>query len=407
MDFIRSLRLEEKLSPRKNVDIIWFYIFFISLVAYLYILSDFINSKPFIGRIDVLDESFNKLIYPSHRMEIIAEGLQWAEGPLWIQDDQASLSHLMFSDTIKNRIYKWEEGKGLFTVGKTIYVEKSGCSTDPEYCDSKFEPGSNGLLRYSESNLDLIVCQHGERAVTLLREDGGRQTIASHYKDLRLNSPNDLLLSPDGHLYFTDPSYGLVSKDSLEIVDKELNHSGVYFIHAGHVQQAIADGTATNSSMVMDATMTSPNGLAFSPDYSKLYVSNSAIDDAYIKVFDVLDSGALTRSRVFYNMTDLYQQHCSTVSKCDGKTNVGVPDGLKVDINGNIFATGPGGVLVLSPAGELIGRFNLDRPVSNLVFGADGRLYFTAEDLIVRVWIKTKPVRFISKVPTPKKQGFW
>lgn len=340
-------------------------------------------------------------------MEIIAEGLQGAEGPLWIQDEAASLNYLMFSDTISNRIYKWEEGKGMFTVGKTIYVEKSGCNTDPEYCDSKLEPGSNGLLRNSDSNLDLIVCQPGERAVALLREDGSRQTIVSHYKEQRLNSPNDLVLSPDGHLYFTDPSYGLVGKDSLEVENMELNHTGVYYIHAGHVQHAIDEGAATNSLMLMDGTMSSPNGLAFSPDYSKLYVSNSAVDQPYIKVFDVTDSGALTRGRIFYNMSTLYEQRCMVLSKCDGKTNVGIPDGLRVDINGNIFATGPGGVLVLSPEGELIGRFDLDRPVSNLVFGGDGRLYFTAGDIIVRVWIKTKPARFISKVHAPKKQGFW
>ena len=208
MDFVRSLNLEEKLSPRKNSDIIWFYIFFASLVAYLSILSDFINSKPFIGDVVVIDSSFTKLIYPSHRMEIIAEGLQWAEGPLWINDEASSLSYLMFSDTIANRIYKWEEGKGLFTVGKTIYVENSGCSIDIAYCESKYEPGSNGLLRNSDSNLDLIVCQHGERAVTLLREDGQRTLISSHYKGQRLNSPNDLIISPDGHMYFTDPTNG-------------------------------------------------------------------------------------------------------------------------------------------------------------------------------------------------------
>ena len=159
---------------------------------------------------------------------------------------------------------------------------------------------------------------------------------------------------------------------------------------------------STNSTVLLDDSMTFPNGLAFSPDYSKLYVSNSIREDPYIKVFDVTDSGALRGGRTFFNMTDIVSKYCTPASE-----HCGVPDGLKVDINGNVFATGPGGVLVLSPAGELIGLFNLDRPVSNIVFGTDGRLYLTAKDLIVRVWIKTKPARFISKVPTPKKQGLW
>merc|ERR1719201_1598324 len=116
MDFVRSLNLEEKLSPRKNADIIWFYIFFPCVVAYFIILTGFINAKPSIGIIEGYDPSFAALIYPGNEMEIIATDLKWAEGPLWVQDEAASLSYLMFSDTITNRIYKWEDGKGMFTV---------------------------------------------------------------------------------------------------------------------------------------------------------------------------------------------------------------------------------------------------------------------------------------------------
>lgn len=401
MDFIRSLNLEEKLSPRRNADIIWFYIFFPCVVAYFVILTNFINSKPTIGTIEIYDPAFSGLLYAGKEMEIITTGLDWAEGPLWVQDEAASLSYLMFSDTIRNRIYKWEEGKGMFTVGKTIYVEKSGCRTDPAYCDAMYEPGSNALLRKDVSSLDLIVCQHGERAVTLLRENGTRSGIATHYNGSRLNSPNDLVMSPEGHLYFTDPKYGLYDK-ARTLRGVELEHSGLYMIRSEYLQISLQSGEPTDQVWLMDGSLNQPNGLAFSPDFSKLYVSNSDSTHPFWKVYDVSDAGLLKNGRVFYDASALYEKECGGTGAdaamqriCE---NYGAPDGLKVDIHGNLFATGPGGVLVISPEGKLLGRFRLDRPASNVAFGADGRLYITAQDLVARVWVKTKPNRVISKL---------
>lgn len=126
------------------------------------------------------------------------------------------------------------------------------------------------------------------------------------------------------------------------------------------------------------------NGLAFSPDYSKLYVSNSDPENPIIKSYDVNDDGTLAKGKVFFNATELLLQE-----------KFGLPDGLKVDIHGNLFSTGPGGVMVISSEGELIGQLKLDRPVSNVLFGGDGRLYLTASDLLVRMWIKTKPSRIL------------
>jgi gluconolactonase len=394
MDFVRSLNLEEKLSPRRNADIIWFYIFLPCVVAYFVILTGFINSKPTIGSIEVYDSSFSALIYPGKEMEIIASELKWAEGPLWVQDEAASLSYLMFSDTVLNRIYKWEDGKGMFTVGKTIYVEGSGCKSDPKYCDAMYEPGSNGLLRKDSSSLDLLVCQHGERAVSLLRENGTRAAVATHFNGSRLNSPNDLVVSPEGHMYFTDPKYGLFDK-SKTLQGEELAHSGVYMIRSEYLQIALQSGEPTKQVWLMDGTLQWPNGLAFSPDFSKLYVSNSDRTNPVWKVYDVADTGILKNGRVFFDARELYQKECTDSHACE---DYGAPDGMKVDIHGNLFASGPGGVLVISPEGKLLGRFRLDRPVSNVAFGADGRLYITAADLIVRVWIKTKPNRVISKL---------
>lgn len=399
MDFVRSLNLEEKLSPRKNADIIWFYIFLPCVVAYFVILTGFINSKPFIGSIEVLDPSFVALIYPGREMEIIAADLQWAEGPLWIQDDAASLSYLMFSDTIANRIYKWEDGKGMFTVGKTIYVENSGCKNDLAYCAKMYEPGSNGLLRRdaASSSLDLLACQHGERAITLMRDNGTRSAIATHFNGSRLHSPNDLVVSPEGHLYFTDPRYGLYDRNG-QIQGQELAHSGVYMIRSEYLQIAMQSGQPTDQVWLMDGTLGWPNGIAFSPDFSKLYVSNSDRTAPIWKVYDVADTGLLKSGRVFFDASELYKQ-CTqgdANQSSDACDSLGAPDGMKVDIHGNLFASGPGGVLVISPAGKLIGRFRLDRPASNVAFGADGRLYITAKDIIARVWMKTKPNRIVS-----------
>lgn len=408
MDFIHSLNLEEKLSPRRNADIIWFYIFLPSVIAYFVVLTGFINAKPTIGSIETIDPAFISLIYPGKEMEVIATDLGWAEGPLWVQDDAASLSYLMFSDTITNRIYKWEEGKGMFTVGKTIYVENSGCKYDQEYCDKMYEPGSNALWKRDTTSLDLLVCQHGERAVALLRDNGTRSAIATHFNGSKLNSPNDLVVSPEGHMYFTDPPYGLYNKNR-SLTGKEVKHNGLYMIRSEYIHIATESGQPTDQVWLMDGTLNRPNGLAFSPDFSKLYVSNSDVINPIWKVYDVSDTGILKNGRIFYDASHIYQEECvhsidsdtsnsyTSTSKKPLCETYGAPDGMKVDINGNLFATGPGGVLVLSPEGRLLGRFHLDRPVSNLAFGADGRLYMTAKDIVIRVWIKTKPNRVVNK----------
>lgn len=399
IDFVKGLRLGDKLSPFRNPSIMWFYVFLPSFIAYMMLLSDYLNAKPLIGSIEVLDPSFNKLIYPGYSMEVISDGFIWTEGPLWMKDEAASLSYLMFSDTRQNRVYKWEEGKGFFTVGKSIYTEKSGCSNRWEDCLLADEPGSNGLLRkdrYKLESLEFFACQHGERAISLFKENGTRIPIATHYKGMRLNSPNDLVYSPEGHLYFTDPRYGLYNTDRV-IVNQELNHSGVYFIHSEHLKEAIRTGEPTTEVLLLDASMEWPNGLAFSPDFTKLYVSNSGKNDPYWKVYDVGDYGTLKGGQVFINATSLLQEECLRMGAsidCQADS-IGAPDGFKVDINGNIFASGPGGVLVFSPEGKLIGRFRLDMPVSNVAFGEDGRLYITASDKVIRVWIKTKPTKLI------------
>jgi gluconolactonase len=404
--FVQSLRLEEKLSPRKNKEIIWFYIFFPCLITYFVLLSEYLNTKPIIGSIEVFDNSLLQYVNPSSKIEIIATGLDWSEGPVWI-NDESSLPHLLFSDTVQNRIYKWEEGKGMFTVGKSIYLEKSGCRGDA--CRDLKEPGSNGLIRRDGTSLDLVGCLHGERSISLLRENGTRSTIATHYKGNRLNSPNDLVWSPEGHLYFTDPKYGLQLQDNT-LLNDSLPHSGVYMIKADYAQMAIDQGEATVYVRLMESTLSNPNGLAFSPDFSKLYVANSNLANPIVMVYDVTDDGSIIRGRVFYDFaahiaqskqffgcssnknTDEAKQTCSNIMMQNG-----APDGIKVDVYGNVYVAAAGGVVILSPEGKLLGKINVQYPTSNLVFGTDSRLYMTSGNIVARVAVKTKPARMMKK----------
>eukprot|EP01031_Cornospumella_fuschlensis_P038243 gene38243-46471_t len=395
-DFIRSLRLQDKLSPRRNPEIIWAYLFFPAFISYLVILTSFINEKPSIGHIVSLDASLGQLVGSSSKIEVIASGFNWTEGPLWIYDD--SNPHLLFSDTVLNNIYKWEEGKGMFTIGKTMHMVNSGCRDAQFNCELRREVGTNGLLRKDDSSLDLIAASHGERSLMLLRDNGTRSALVSHYKGKLLNSPNDLVWSPDGHLYFTDPHYGLFDHNR-QLVDKQLDHNGVYMVKSDYVRLALQVGEPTAYVRLLEGKMAFPNGLAFSPDYSKLYIANSDPADPYINVYNVADDGSLLGGKVFFNASSLYQAACKEAQEallpCEG--HVGVPDGLKVDIDGNVYATGPGGVMILSPEGKHLGTLKLDRPASNVAFGGDGRLYITAKDLLLRVKVKSKPSRIIRK----------
>ncbi|CAM9956726.1 unnamed protein product, partial [Phaeothamnion confervicola] len=164
-------------------------------------------------------------------VELVADGLMWTEGPCWVKDEELGRSYLLFSDTVANKLYKWEEGKGLFTVGKSVYLDRSGCRADAARCARLREPGSNGLAQSGGSG-SLVVCEHGERRVTRLHPNGTVVPLATHFRGRRLNSPNDVAVPGGGSLceqiYFTDPPYGLNGKE--EDPERELPFNGVYRI---------------------------------------------------------------------------------------------------------------------------------------------------------------------------------
>jgi gluconolactonase len=304
-----------------------------------------------VGSIERLDPSLDALVAPDAKIEKLAEGFTWAEGPVWTPDGA-----LLFSDVPKNVIHRWKEGEGV-----TDYLTPGGYTGSVPRAGNL---GPNGLTFDGAGHL--LVCQHGDRRVARVEADRSFATVTGRYEGRRLNSPNDLVVRSNGDLYFTDPPYGFEGVDE-KLFPREIPFSGVY--------RRTADGTVK----LLTKELTFPNGIAFSPDEKTLYVANSDPARAIWMAYDVAPDGGVTNGRVFYDATALVKA---------GKK--GLPDGLKVDAQGNLFATGPGGVFIFTPAGKLLGTIVTGEPTANVAFGDDGStLYMTANDKLVRVRLKT------------------
>jgi gluconolactonase len=309
-----------------------------------------------LGVIERLDPALDKLIPPGAVIEKLAEGFDWSEGPVWMPSDGC----VLFSDVPRNTVYKWKAGAGV-----SVFLKPSGY-TGPAMPGQR-EPGSNGLTL--DANGHLVLCEHGDRRVARLEKDGRKTTLAGRFEGKRLNSPNDLVFKSNGDLYFTDPPYGLPKLNNDPA--KELPFNGVY--------RLAKDGTLT----LLTKEMTFPNGLAFSPDEKTLYVANSDPQRAIWMAFDVKPDGTLANGRVFFDATPLR------------KGRKGLPDGMKVDARGNLFATGPGGVLVFAPDGKHLGTLNTGEATANCAWDDDGStLYITADMFLCRVKTTTKGKRF-------------
>ena len=314
-----------------------------------------------IGNVQRLDPRIDDIIAPGTRPERLATGFQWSEGPVWISDGP----FLLFSDVPTNKMYRWQEGD----TSATIFLDPSGLTGDEAW---KGVGGSNGMTL--DANGSLIIAQHGDRRVARLDQKPATaglnsdtatfSTLVEAFLGRRLNSPNDVVFGPNGDLYFTDPPYGLPDGDASPL--REQDHNGVY--------RLASDGTME----LLDGLLTRPNGIAFSPDGSTMYVSNSDPDHAVWMTYDVHASGSVTNRRVFFDATSLVP------------ANPGLPDGMKIDRDGNIFGTGPGGVLVFSPEGDHLGTIGTGSAVANCAFGDDGRtLYLTAANQLARIRILT------------------
>jgi len=330
-------------------------LFYISIFLITY-QAQSVNAQEMIGSIEVLDESMTKLVDPEAQLEVLAEGFIWTEGPVWVDD----IDHLLFSDVYSNKIYQWSAESDV-----QVFVEPSGYTGITE---RKGGLGSNGLTLNSAGKL--FIAQHGDRRIAQFIGDMKNpipeyHSFANQYQGAKLNSPNDLVFHSNGTLYFTDPAYGLVA--GMSDPSKELDFQGVF--------RVTPDGSIT----LLDSLLSHPNGLAFSPDEKTLYVSNSNPERAIWMAYDVLPDGRIDAGRIFFDATYLVN---------DGYS--GLPDGLKVDVNGNIFATGPGGILVFRPDGALLGTINTTQPTANCAFGDDGSmLYVTANMYLLRIPLLT------------------
>lgn len=308
------------------------------------------------GEVERLAPGLDALIEPGTQMEKLAEGFNWSEGPVWMKNER----QLVFSDVPENIIYRWREGQGI-----DILVNPSGYTGDPAAYDGR-ERGSNGLGVDRQGRL--LISQHGNRQIARLNPDGKTfTTIADRFEGKRFNSPNDLVVDSRGNIYFTDPPYGMGPSTS-----QELGYHGVFRI--------ASDGTVSLVSKELER----PNGIALSPDEKTLYVANSHGPRSIIMAFDLKEDGTAGPGRVFFDSTHLRQQ---------GRR--GGNDGMVIDAQGNLWATGPGGVVILTPEGKHLGTLLTGVNTGNCTFGDDGSsLYITADNALLRIKTRTKGIGF-------------
>jgi gluconolactonase len=304
-----------------------------------------------------LDAAIDALVPRDARLESIADGFDWSEGPVW----RKSGGYLLFSDVPTNTIHRWREGEGL-----SVFMRPAG-HTGPT--PPGRELGSNGLT--FDASDRLVMADHGNRRIARIDESNfTKTTLADRYEGKRLNSPNDLVYSSRGDLYFTDPPYGLEGQH--DDPAKELAFSGVYRL------------SASGELTLLERDLRFPNGIALSPDERTLYVANSDAERAIWMAYDIAGDGSVANGRVLFDATPLVRA---------GKK--GLPDGLAVDAGGNLFATGPGGVLVLTPDGRHLGTIETGTAAANCAFGGDGStLYITAHMRLLRIRLATKGAGF-------------
>ena len=306
-----------------------------------------------VGSIERIDTALDANISAEAKPEIIADGYEWSEGPLWL----AETNRLIFSDVPKNTIYQWNE-----ETGASVYLSPSGYTSTVARGG---EMGSNGLTLSLDGKL--VLAQHGDRRIAQMdapvnEPQPNFSTLADNIGGLKLSSPNDVVFTSNGDIFFTDPPYGLPQQ--ADDSTKETPFNGVYKIRGGH------------TSLLIDS-LTRPNGIAFLPGEKTFIVANSDPAKAIWYAFD-LAGDSVTNARIFYDATE------------NAKTEKGLPDGLKIDTQGNVYATGPGGVWIFNSAGEVLGKIKInDVPTSNCALTGDQKtLFITADRYIIRVKLR-------------------
>lgn len=303
------------------------------------------------GVVEMIDSALTELIDPSATIQELGSGYEWAEGPVWVAEHQ----FLLFSDIPNNVIQKWSADEGV-----TQYLKPAGFTGEGTRGG---ELGSNGLFISNEGNL--LLCQHGDRRIARMDaplDDPAPEftTLADSYNGKRLNSPNDLVQHSNGDIYFTDPPYGL--EGNVDDPAKELDFQGVYRV------------TPEGEVILLTDELSRPNGIELSPDEKTLYVANSSPDNPIWMAYDMTGDGNITNGRVFHD-----------ASEFSGK-EPGSQDGMEVDADGNIYATGPGGVWIFAPDGTLLGKIKTGKETANCTIGQGGKtLFMTADDQLLSI----------------------
>ena len=304
-------------------------------------------------RVEAADPSFNKLVNKDAKAEVIATGIMWSEGPLWVEKHKM----LLFSEVRNNTVYKWTEAKG-----KEVYLKPSGYTgTVPR----GGEMGSNGLGLNIKGQL--VLCQDGDRVVSIMdapldKPQAKYIKLASGYNGKKFDSPNDLAFMKNGDIYFTDPFYGLEKGQSDPL--KEAKYQGVYRISKGKVT-------------LLTTEITNPNGIGIFPGEKKIIIANSNPANPVWYTYDLDKNGLFTNKKIFFT------------AKTEAKGFIGSPDGLKIDKQGNVWATGPEGVWVINKEGKLLGRIVITDLASNLSFSADEKtIYVTNNSKVLKIKLR-------------------
>lgn len=319
---------------------------------------------PEIGTVHRYDDALDRLLDEGVHIEKLTEDtFMWSEGPVWVPGKNV----LLFSDVPGNTIWRWSETSGLDTFLQPSAMDDGGPANPSGQ-------GTNGLMLSVEGSL--LAGDHGSRSlVEIDLSTKERAAVVTEFEGKRFNSPNDLVISRKrwpGTVFFTDPPYGL--KGGEDSPQRELDFNGVYRLDA--------DGKVT----LLEGSMARPNGIALSPDEKVLYVANSQGDNTIWNAYDLNGDGSIAGGpRLFASAQDLANQ---------GKK--GNPDGMAVDVEGNIWATGPGGVLVFDPSGKLLGLIETGTAIANCAFGGeDGNvLYMTSHQFLARIQTKTRGLEF-------------
>lgn len=305
--------------------------------------------------IGAVEMKVDGIILAEAKVENLGGNFGWSEGPVWIAEE----SRVLFTDVPGNTIWSHKDGEGL-----TEYLKPSGhIDPVPAHISSA---GANGLIRLNDD--EIILPDHGNRGLYAMNlETKQKRLIVDKFQGKQFNSPNDAVLHKTGILYFTDPPYGLKGQDESEF--KEISFNGVYALSP--------EGEVT----LVDDSLTRPNGIILSPDQKTLYVANSDPKNTIWKAYPVSADGSVGEGRILLD---------ATADLTNGE--VGNADGMAIDTEGRIYATGPGGVIVISPEGERLGLIRTGKRIANVTFGGpEGNiLYMTSHDILVRVPTLTK-----------------